>query len=130
VRTSSFVHGLTTRRDDLEGFAVLTILEFLPVVFKALGIIQVLQLSSAHIGTRCGDSKTAVEVGACGLFMHMSHAPATHLHGCDRQAQGFDLSKAVAVTMHPGDAVIHCPLTVHGSGGNETDVVREGLTSH
>ena len=41
-----------------------------------------------------------------------------------REAQGF------AVTMHPGDAVIHHPLTVHGSGGNETAVVREGLTSH
>jgi hypothetical protein len=59
VRTSSFVHGLTTRRDDLEGFAALTIFEFLAVFFKALGIIQVLQLSAAHIGTRCGDSKTA-----------------------------------------------------------------------
>ena len=32
--------------------------------------------------------------------------------------------------MHPGDAVFHHPLTVHGSGGNETDVVHEGLTSH
>jgi ectoine hydroxylase-related dioxygenase (phytanoyl-CoA dioxygenase family) len=47
-----------------------------------------------------------------------------------REAQGFDPSKAVAVTMRPGDAVIHHPLTVHGSGGNETDIVREGLTSH
>jgi ectoine hydroxylase-related dioxygenase (phytanoyl-CoA dioxygenase family) len=27
--------------------------------------------------------------------------------------------------MHPGDAVIHHPLTVHGSGGNETSVVAD-----
>lgn len=47
-----------------------------------------------------------------------------------REAQGFDRSKAVAVTLHPGDAVFHHPLTVHASSGNQTDIPREGLTSH
>jgi hypothetical protein len=56
VRTSSLVHGLTTRRADLAGFAALTVFAFL-TVFKALGIIQVLQLTAAQIGMRCGDGK-------------------------------------------------------------------------
>jgi hypothetical protein len=41
---------LTTRPDDLEGFAVLTIFEFLAVFCKALGIIQVPPLSAAQDG--------------------------------------------------------------------------------
>src|SRR3984957_18586361 len=57
VRTSSFVHGLITRRavvafTGLADFVVLT------AFFKALGIIQVLHLNAAQIGTRCGDKKT------------------------------------------------------------------------
>ena len=47
-----------------------------------------------------------------------------------RQAQGFDQSKAVAMTLHPGDAVFHHPLTLHASRGNQTNAPREGLTSH
>ena len=64
-----------------------------------------------------------------GLLEHTDQSAIFEFDNA-REAQGFDPSKAVAVTMYPGDAVFHHPLTVHGSGGNETDVVREGLTSH
>ena len=54
VFTSSFVHGLMTRRADFTaftGFALFT------AFFKALGITQVLQLNRAHIVARRGDNK-------------------------------------------------------------------------
>ena len=56
VRTSSFVHGLMTRRAV---FAFTVLADFVPltVLFKALGIIQVLHLNAAQIGMRCGDKK-------------------------------------------------------------------------
>jgi hypothetical protein len=56
VRTSSFVHGLMTRRAV---FAFTVLADFVPltVFFKALGIIQVLHLNAAQIGMRCGDKK-------------------------------------------------------------------------
>ena len=56
VRTSSFVHGLMTRRVV---FAFTVLADFVPltVFFKALGIIQVLHLNAAQIGMRCGDKK-------------------------------------------------------------------------
>jgi hypothetical protein len=56
VRTSSFVHGLMTRRAV---FAFTVLADFVPltVLFKALGIIQVLHLIAAQIGMRCGDKK-------------------------------------------------------------------------
>jgi hypothetical protein len=55
VRTSSFVHGLMTRRAVL-AFTVLA--DFVVLAFfKALGIIQVLHLNAAQIGMRCGDKK-------------------------------------------------------------------------
>jgi hypothetical protein len=55
VRTSSFVHGLMTRRAV---FAFTVLVDFVPltVLFKALGIIQV-HLNAAQIGMRCGDKK-------------------------------------------------------------------------
>jgi hypothetical protein len=57
VRTSSFVHGLMTRR-AVFAFTVLADFVILTAFFKALGIIQVLHLNAAQIGTRCGDKKT------------------------------------------------------------------------
>ena len=57
VRTSSFVHGLMTRR-AVVAFTVLADFVVLTAFFKALGIIQVLHLNAAQIGTRCGDKKT------------------------------------------------------------------------
>src|ERR1700722_15384148 len=57
VRTSSFVHGLMTRR-AVVAFTVLADFVVLTAFFKALGIIQVLHLNAAQIGTRCGDNKT------------------------------------------------------------------------
>src|ERR1700748_3127739 len=57
VRTSSFVHGLMTRR-AVFAFAVLADFVTLTVFFKALGIIQVLHLNAAQIGMRCGGKKT------------------------------------------------------------------------
>jgi hypothetical protein len=56
VRTSSFVHGLMTRRAV---FAFTVLADFVPltVFFKALGIIQVLHLNAAQIGMRFGDKK-------------------------------------------------------------------------
>ena len=83
VRTSSFVHGLTTRRDDLAGFAVLANFEFLAVFFRALGIIQVLQLNAVHIGMRCGDSKAVVNVGTCGTIHAHVQRTTTYSHGCE-----------------------------------------------
>jgi hypothetical protein len=56
MRTSSFVHGLMTRR-AVFAFTVLTDFVPLTVFFKALGIIQVLHLNAAQIGMRCGDKK-------------------------------------------------------------------------
>ena len=56
VRTSSFVHGLMTRR-AVFAFTVLAVFAPLTVLFKALGIIQVLHLNAAHIGMRCGNKK-------------------------------------------------------------------------
>ena len=56
VRTSSFVHGLMTRR-AVFAFTVLADFAPLTVFFKALGIIQVLHLNAAQIGIRCGDKK-------------------------------------------------------------------------
>jgi hypothetical protein len=56
VRTSSFVHGLMTRR-AVFAFTVLADFAPLRVLFKALGIIQVLRLNAARIGMRCGDKK-------------------------------------------------------------------------
>ena len=56
VRTSSFVHGLMTRR-AVFAFTVLADFAPLTVLFKALGIIQVLHLNAAHIGMRCGNKK-------------------------------------------------------------------------
>ena len=57
VRTSSFVHGLMTRRAV---FAFTVLAEFAPltVLFKALGIISGTPfLNAAQIGMRCGDKK-------------------------------------------------------------------------
>ena len=56
MRTSSFVHGLMTRRAV---FAFTVLADFVPltVLFKALGITQVLHLNAAQIGMRCGDKK-------------------------------------------------------------------------
>src|SRR3984885_12007962 len=56
MRTSSFVHGLMTRR-AVFAFTVLADFAPLTVLFKALGIIQVLHLNAAQIGMRCGDKK-------------------------------------------------------------------------
>jgi hypothetical protein len=56
VRTSSFVHGLIARR-VVFAFTVLAAFVPLTVLFKALGIIQVLHLNAAQIGMRCGDKK-------------------------------------------------------------------------
>ena len=56
MRTSSLVHGLTTRR-AVFAFTALTDFARLTVFFKALGIIQILHLNAAHIDTRCGDNK-------------------------------------------------------------------------
>ena len=56
MRTSSFVHGLMTRR-AVFAFAVLADFVPLTVFFKALGIIQILHLDAAQIGMRCGDKK-------------------------------------------------------------------------
>jgi hypothetical protein len=58
VRTSSFVHGLMTRR-AVVAFTVLADFVILTTFFKALGIIQILHLNAAQVGTRCGDKKTA-----------------------------------------------------------------------
>ena len=57
VRTSSFVHGLMTRR-AVVAFTVWVDYVVLTAFFKALGIIQVLHVNAAQIGTRCGDKKT------------------------------------------------------------------------
>jgi hypothetical protein len=57
MRTSSFVHGWITRR-AVVAFTVLADFVVLTAFFKALGIIQVLHLNAAQIGTRCGDKKT------------------------------------------------------------------------
>jgi nucleoside permease NupC len=56
VRTSSFVHGLMTRR-AVFAFTVLADFVLLTVFFKALGIIQVLHLTVRQIGMRCGDER-------------------------------------------------------------------------
>src|ERR1700729_2389142 len=56
MRTSSFVHGLMTRR-AVFAFTVLADFAPLTVLFKALGIIQVLHLNAAQIGMRCDDKK-------------------------------------------------------------------------
>ena len=61
MRTSSFVHGLMTRRAV---FAFTVLADFVPltVLFKApLALFQVLHLNAAQIGMRCGDKK-------CRLF--------------------------------------------------------------
>ena len=59
VRTSSFVHGLMTRRAV---FAFTVLADFVPltVFFKALGIIQVLHLNAAQIGMRCATKRPAL----------------------------------------------------------------------
>jgi len=64
-----------------------------------------------------------------GLLNHADKAEDFEFDNA-REAEGFDRSKAIAVTMHPGDAVFHHALTLHASGGNDTDIPREGLTSH
>jgi hypothetical protein len=54
VRTSSFVHGLTTRR-AVFAFTVLAAFVTFTVFLNA--IIQVLHLNAAQLGMRCGDKK-------------------------------------------------------------------------
>ena len=43
---------------------------------------------------------------------------------------GVDMSQAVTVTLEPGDATFHHCRTFHFAGGNNSDVVRRGLTTH
>ena len=64
-----------------------------------------------------------------GLLDHKDVADTTEFDNA-LEAQGFDVSKAVAVSLNPGDAVFHHSLTLHASGGNTTDIPREGLASH
>jgi nucleoside permease NupC len=56
ARTSSFVHGLMTRR-TVFAFTVLANFVTFTVFFNVLGIIQVLHLNAAQLGMRCGDKK-------------------------------------------------------------------------
>ena len=64
-----------------------------------------------------------------GLLDHKDVADITEFDNA-REAVGFDESLAVAVSLNPGDAVFHHSLMLHASGGNTSEIPREGLTSH
>ena len=95
VRTSSFVHGLMTRRAV---FAFTVLADFVPltVLFKALGIIQVLHLNAAQIGMRCGDKKAgSLTYSILSDNWYVRHCQSKFYTACPRTRAGW--SSAIAL---------------------------------
>ncbi len=64
-----------------------------------------------------------------GLVDHVSAAHRSAISGA-REAIGVDESRAVRITMHPGDLSFHHSRTLHYTTGNEAKTPRCGLVTH
>jgi hypothetical protein len=84
VRTSSFVHGLMTRR-AVFAFAGLGDFALLTVFFKALTIIQILRLNAAQVGMRCGDKKADLLTYSIACRVECDGVAASRKTGCRAQ---------------------------------------------
>ena len=63
-----------------------------------------------------------------GCIEHsMTYHPDNYLRRGQQVDAGFDLSTAEGVCLQPGEMSMHHGLTVHGSGGNQTDSPRLGI---
>jgi hypothetical protein len=73
VRTSSFVHGMITRRAD---FAAFTVFTFFKVFFETLGIAHILQLTRPA-SSASGLISQERRIGRCGMIHTNTHKQLT-----------------------------------------------------
>lgn len=64
-----------------------------------------------------------------GSFLHeLTYHPDNYLRRGQRLINDPDLDEAVDIELHPGEMSLHHGLVVHGSGANESDQPRLGIT--